>query len=172
MGYPPTHEECKRLYAELKRLAGSTRASDRKRRYEIIHDLAEAGFLEAKDYFIRGLDSEDPDLRWACISALVTHWRDDSPRIVTKLTRLAEADPDEQVRRIAMDSLGILKVAAALPLLKRVVQRREKETEFVVVGAYAAILRILGREASEIYELEDHFDESRIDEELLNTIES
>jgi len=149
MTYPPDHAESQRLFEELKRLdekAGDEQAATE---YEIIHDLAEAHFYEAKPYFVAGLNNPDPDYRWHCISALVTHWRVADEEVVSRLLDIAENDTDITVRDIALASLGTLKVQEALPLLKRIVQDEPADQDLQKT-AYLARLEILGHPPEEI----------------------
>lgn len=118
MSYPLKEEECLQLFEELKKLDASSSAEFSPRKYEIIHDLAEARFFEAKPYFVSGLNNPDPDYRWACVSALVTHWQESDQRIVDRLVEMAKFDSDTQVRMIAISSLGFLKVKSAKPMLE------------------------------------------------------
>jgi HEAT repeat protein len=170
MEYPPTLEKSARLFAELQKLDSAGNPQTLRIRYEIIHDLAEAGFREAKDYFLEGLENPDADYRWACISALVTHWQEREPELILKLEAIAESDPDEQVRWIALDSLGILRVEEALPLLKKIVLERGGESDYIVSGAYGSILRIMGHPPNEVHQLRESLDTRQIDTALLESI--
>lgn len=148
--YPPGLERSRELFQELKELDRKFPANEypetyHPRKYEIIHDLAEARFFVAKEYFIQGLDSADADYRWECISALVTHWGLDEPLIVSKLVDRAKNDPDEQVRLIALDSLGNSRIPNALSLLKQIVLDEEEPPD-IRRTAYRAILKILGHD--------------------------
>ncbi len=71
----PTREGYRRLFAELQQLDAEPSRAFNEKKYEIIHDLAEAHFDEAISYFVAGLENPDPHYRRACISALVTHWQ-------------------------------------------------------------------------------------------------
>jgi HEAT repeat protein len=121
-GYPPNQEECKKLFQELQELDAKYATEYHVRKYEIIHDLAEAKYYEARPYFIRGLRHPDPDYRWEAISALATHWQDDDPEVVALLMEMALNDSDVQVRMIAISSLGYLGIRSAVPLLKQILQ--------------------------------------------------
>jgi HEAT repeat protein len=160
-----------RLFDELKALDSTTNAEFNARKYTIIHDLAEAHFVEARSYFLAGLDNPDPDYRWACISALATHWKDTDPQLISKLTALTEHDPDAQVRMISAESLGRLQVYSALPTLKRIVENEQEGTQNRQT-AYEAILRILNlsAEAFPVWADYDNFEDNRIDKGLLGTI--
>jgi len=131
MTYPPSKEECVNLFSELKKLDSAIASEFTPRKYEIIHDLAEAHFYEAKPYFVSGLESGDPDYRWACISALVTHWSADDSNIVDKLMEMAEQDSDVDVRIIAISSLGFLKIRNAKPLLEKISASGTEEKHIV-----------------------------------------
>jgi len=171
MTYPPPYPECVRLFDELKVLDSTTKAEFNSRKYEIIHDLAEARFVEARPYFIAGLDNPDPDYRYACISALATHWHDTDPQFVAKLIELAEHDPDTQVRMISTSSLGQFKLRSALPTLKRIVENKQEDTQHRQT-AYEAILRIFDfpPEAFPAWTGYDIFEDNLIDKGLLATI--
>jgi|GEM_PF-5445040 len=150
--YPPDLARSRELFQELKELDRKFPADEypetfHPRKYEIIHDLAEARFFEAKEYFIQGLDSADADYRWECISALVTHWEIDEPLVVSKLVDKAKNDPDEQVRLIAIDSLGNLQISNVLSLLKQIALDEEEATD-IRKTAYRAIIKILGHDHS------------------------
>jgi HEAT repeat protein len=129
--YPPGREACKRLLEELTDLNAGHGTGYHARKYEIIHDLAEAKYYEARSVFVEGLQHPDPDYRWTCISALATHWQDDGPDVVTALMDMALHDPDVQVRMIAVDSLGYLGVRAAVPLLRRLMQDDGQDPDIV-----------------------------------------
>jgi HEAT repeat protein len=169
MTYPPDHAECRRLFAELKHLDTSSGHEFNDRKYEIIHDLAEAHFYEAKPYFVAGLESPDPDYRWTCISALSTHWQDDDAEIVSMIYTMARIDPDVSVRDIAISSLGILKVREALPFLKQVFEIEQDQG--LRKSAYLSILKIVERPPEEIERLwRTDLESIPIDEDLLRTI--
>lgn len=129
--YPPSHEECERLFHELTTLDTQHRNQYCARKYEIIHDLAEAKYYEARLYFINGLNHSDPDYRWACISALATHWQDDDQTIVVVLKNIASDDSDPQVRMLAIDSLANLNVRSAVPLLQRILQDSSQDPDIL-----------------------------------------
>ena len=171
MSYPPSYSDGQELFEELKLLDSTTNDEFNQRKYVIIHDLAEARFLEARPYFVAGLENPDPDYRWACISALATHWQDTEPRFIAKLLDMARNDPDTQVRMIAIDSLGRLKVRVALTVLKRIVEN-EDEDPFHRQMAYEAILRILGCPSEAFPVWPGNFDAKLIDRKLLGTISS
>lgn len=171
MTYPPSNCESQRLFSELKRLDMMPGDEYNARKYEIIHDLAEAHFYEAKSYFISGLENPDPDYRWACISALVTHWQSRDAHVISALLNMAENDPDVGVRDIAISSLGTLKLQEALPLLKRIVEH-DKEPLGIRKTAYLSILEILGHSPQEIQALwaKTDFDPASIGQDILRTI--
>ncbi len=166
MAYPPKHSQCEQLFAELRRLDAQPGHEYDARKYEIIHDLAEGRFYEALPYFVEGLQSPDPDYRWACISALVTHWRYGNDQIVSKLLDLAETDPDEQVKQIAIDSLGILKVRRAVPLLRRTIEAPE-DTPDIRKAAYLSLLRIVNFPEEEVFALWSNLDPASVNSDLL-----
>lgn len=169
MTYPPSYRDCQKLFEELKQLDTFRSAQPFSRKYEIIHDLAEAQFYEAKPYFIKGLNSSDPDYRWACISALATHWQD--RQIIPKLLEMAENDPDETVQEIAISALGMFKVKEAIPLLKEIIKFKGNNL-FIQKIAYLALLRIGDYPAEKVLELamQDEFSRELIDENLLEAI--
>lgn len=144
MTYPPKRGEALKLFRELKRLDATTGSEYNARKYEIIHDLAEAHLYDAKSYLVEGLESRDPDYRWACISALATHWRDKDDRIVRKLLEMAEHDPDIQVRMIAIDSLGrSLAIPESLPTIRRVIEDENEDLDLRKI-AYISFQSIPG----------------------------
>jgi HEAT repeat protein len=150
MTYPPTLEKCQKIFKHLKDLDTKNETEYNSEKYELIHDLAEAEFYEAKSYFIKGLDSDDPDYRWACLTALVTHWKEKT--IILKLFEMAKNDGDTDVKYLAISSLGILKEKKALPLLKKILLG--PENNYIKQSAYIAVSRILNlfpeREISEL----------------------
>ena len=131
--YPPSPAECVVLFEELKRLDLVPAADFTPRKYEIIHDLAEAHFYDARPYFVEGLANPDPDYRWACISALIIHWKDSNSTLTSKVIAMAELDPDVQVRMIAVSSLGFLELHSAIPLLERIANSNTEDAD--VIGA-------------------------------------
>src|SRR5258708_33379986 len=143
MTYPPSQAECAIMYDELKRLDASGTVEVDNRKYTIIHDLAEGHYFEARQYFTAGLNHLDPHYRYACISALGTHWQDKDSAFIGKLLDMAESDKDGFVRLISAHILGWFRVPAALPILKRIVEM-EAEDPTVRQIAYDAILAILG----------------------------
>jgi HEAT repeat protein len=134
--YPPGQEEAKQLFEELVRLDNSESKGFDNRKYELIHDIAEAHYFQAKDYFLLGLDNPDPDYRWACISALATLWRITDAEFTKKIMGLAETDPDLTVRDIAIDSLGRLKIKEAFQILMKIAKN---EAEMIELREKAAI---------------------------------
>jgi len=174
--YPPGPERSRELFQELKELDEKYPEKEypetlHPRKYEIIHDLAEAHFYEAKEYFTRGLDSSDADYRWECISALVTHWGAAEPQIVSKLRDMAENDPDEQVRLIALDSLGNLRIQSSLSQL-RVVALDDGEPPDIRRTAYRAILKILGHSLPNVVDssFDEDFSITEINPDLLDDL--
>ena len=121
MNYPPDHDECLILFEELRQLDASTGHEFNGRKYEIIHDLAEGQFYEAKPYFVQGLTNPDPDYRWYAISALFTHWRLTEPELISRLIEMALSDEEALVRIIAMSCLGWL--SAQIPDAKNVLEQ-------------------------------------------------
>lgn len=170
MAYPPNEEESRALFVELQELDSAPSKGYVTRKYEIIHDLAEARFYEAKPYFISGLDDPDPDYRWSCISALITHWQARDSQIVSRLLNMARNDPDASVRDIAIDSLGILAVQESLPLLKQIVENSQEDPDLRKI-AYLSILRTLDRPLAEIQMVRQRdFDPGLVDWSLLLAI--
>lgn len=171
MTYPPDMKEASKLFQELNTLDKGSPGEYDAKKYELIHDLAEAKYYPAKEYFVEGLSSKDPDYRWACVSALVTHWQDDDPRIIAFLMDMIENDPDGQVRDIAVSSLGILSIQDALPLLKDITLN-EREDRITRKAAYVSILRILNQSEDMIHNLVmlDEFSDDMIDNEILEAI--
>jgi hypothetical protein len=177
--YPPDPQRSRALFQELKELDEKYPQKDypqtfHPRKYEIIHDLTEAHFYEAKEYFIRGLDSADADYRYECISALATHWGLTDSHIVSKLIDKAKYDPDEQVRLIALDSRGNLRIQSSLSLLKGIALDDEEPSGIQRI-AYRAIVKISGRSLPSIVDsLDSLFDENfslaEIDRDLLDDL--
>lgn len=169
MTYPPNSFECQKLFQELLKLDELDRGENNYRKYEIIHDLAEACFFEAKPYFFEGLNHPDADYRWACVSAIATHWQD--RKIIPRLFELVENDPDSSVRDIAISSLGMFKVKKALPLLKKIITSNKDDLHLQKI-AYAAILRIMDYPPREVLELaiRDDFSSNQMDEKLLYSL--
>jgi HEAT repeat protein len=168
MNYPPTHDQAMRLFEELKSLDAETGSVFNSRKYEIIHDLAEANFFEAKPYLAAGMKNPDPDYRWECISALVTHWGLTDPQIISGLLELAATDPDVQVRYIAIASLGQLKVKQSLPLLK-LIAKDSSSDPLLTETAYISLLEILDYPEEQIRALRGHFDPDAIDQRILDS---
>ena len=153
--YPPGPEASEKLFARLKQLDATTGVDYNPKKYKIIHDLAEAHFYKAKPYFIAGLDSPDPDYRWACISALATHWQDADELIVNKLLSMAEDDPDVQVRMIVVSALGrSLQIKESLPTLKRIIENRQEDIDVRKI-AYLSYTSIPGHASEERLVLDD-----------------
>jgi HEAT repeat protein len=167
VAYPPDPKECDQLFEELKGLDSEPEEKSAARRYEIIHDLAEARFFEAKLHLVEGLNNHGPDYRWSCVSALFTHWQDSDPMIVARLLDMVENDPDVTVRNVAIDSLGILKLREALPLLRRMVESEEDPD--LRKTAYLAILRVL-EHRPEVHALWESLDPKAVDKGLLRDL--
>lgn len=177
--YPPGPERSRALFQELKELDEKYPENEypetfHPRKYEIIHDLAEAHFYEAKEYFTRGLDSPDADYRYECVSALATHWGLTDSHIISKLVDKAKFDPDDQVRLIALDSLGNLRIQSSLSLLKEIALDDEEPSDIRRI-AYRAIVKISGRPLPSIVDsLDSLFDENfsiaEIDRDLLDDL--
>ena len=171
MAYPPSESEARAMFNELKHLDTSTGVEFDARKYEIIHDIAEAHFYKARPYLIRGLDSKDPDYRIACISALVTHWQYKDDYVVSRLFEMAVNDPDEEAQYMAISSLGFLKVEKSLPLLKNIVEENLNKPDWLQKEAYLSILKILHYPPPEIQDLWwEEFNKSTIDMDLLESI--
>lgn len=139
MPYPPNATECAELFQELKELDSRYASEYAPRKYEIIHDLAEAHFYAARPYFQAGLDHPDPDYRWACISAVATHWEDKEDFLVRKLMNMAQHDIDDDVRLLAASSLGFLRVSEAEPLLRAISQSTSEEQGIIDAARRALI---------------------------------
>ncbi len=169
MSHLPTSQDCQRLFKELKQLDERTGFEFNARKYELIHDLAEGHWYEARFYLLTGMDSPDPDYRWACISALVTHWQGREPRIISRLMEMALHDPDEQVRQIAIDSLGIVKTREALPMLRQIIENSHEPAD-LMKAAYLSIMRILDYPLAEVDALWSNLDASSVSKDLLNKI--
>ena len=141
MIHPAATVELQSLFYELKQLDQVSSAEYEGRKYRIIHELAEGQYYEAKSYFVKGLESSDPDYRYACISALTTHWRDADEEIIAGLLRIAQTDPENMVRLIAVDSLGILRIQDAFSTLQKIAENK-KESVQLRETAYNALLNL------------------------------
>jgi len=142
MNYPPDHEGAITLFKRLQELDEQNDFGTAEERYNIIHDLAEAHFYEATDYFIKGLENSDPDYRWYCISALATHWQVKSPDFIQKLLFLAEHDDDIVVRDIAIDSLGYLSVKEGVSVLRQIIINTQEPLDIRQSASYAFLRTI------------------------------
>jgi hypothetical protein len=114
-------------------------------RYELLHLFGNAGFIEARPTMESFLDDPDPQLRYIALNVLVLHWG--IPEYHETSLRMARADPDADVRRLAASCVGTLYKATrspdALRLLLDVISN-EDENGYVRDAAYSAILDILG----------------------------
>ena len=141
MGNRKDELENEKLLHELVRRSEDASPAINQRAYEIIHELAEDRYSDARPVFIDGLGSPDPDYRVACIQALAFHWRDDGDEVTSGLAEMAERDPDAQVRHVSVSALGFLNIGRAATLLAHI-SENDAEEMWIREAAYEAMLRV------------------------------
>jgi HEAT repeat protein len=108
---------------------------------ELIHELAEARDIPARDYFLSELVSGHPhtEVRIALINALGFHWTDfiDPAPIYSSI--LANKHEDEDVRRICAAALGALHFVPSIPLLVDIVTGFIASDVYVRMSAASAL---------------------------------
>lgn len=111
--------------------------------YGLIHDLGEARFTSAEPDVARLLEHADPQIRYIAVSVLAFGW--DMLHYQGVLEAISVADPDCNVRQIAVSGLGYLlresRDARASKLLVEKL-RSADEDGAVRFAAYEALLEI------------------------------
>lgn len=128
---------------------GSARTADI---WAICHDLAEAQYPPALNFFIEGLNDTAWDWRQRCLQMIGFHY--DIPpnsEVIGKVRKMLESDPDGNVRMTAANVLGAISV---LPDLSLVSALNSDSDWFVRRSAYLALLQLAGVEY-EVYLRED-----------------
>ncbi len=106
--------------------------SEQREILKLIHDLAEARDVAARDYFLIELTSGAPDteVRIALVNALGFHWTDFKEPAPIFVAILANKCEDESLRGICAAALGALTYESAIPLLVDIV------TGFIAADMY------------------------------------
>jgi hypothetical protein len=109
--------------------------------YGLLHDLGEAGLVEAAEDVARFVRNPDPNLRYIALNVLTFHWN--MPMYRRECEQLLFEDPDEQVRGMAAAGLGFVlreskDCTAASMLLQKL--RDKNETGLVRHSAYDAVV--------------------------------
>jgi HEAT repeat protein len=107
----------------------------------LIHDLAEARDVAARDYFLIELTSgiHDIEVRIALVNALGFHWTDFKEPAPIFAAILANKCEDESLRGICAAALGALTYESAVPLLVDIVTGFTAADMYVRRSAVAAL---------------------------------
>ena len=129
--------------------------------WAIFHDLAEAKYQPALEFFIEGLDDPAWDWRQRCLQMIGFHY--DIPpnnRTTEKVRKMLTSDPDSNVIMTAADVLGVI---SALPDLALLTALKSDKDWFVRRSAYFALLQLAGV-PYEVYVQENNRFDSEIEE--------
>jgi|SRR5579859_1501876 len=93
--------------AKAARDRASLNSDEKKEVWRKFHRLAEAEYIPARDYFVKGLNDPDWDWRSQCVSFLGYHYSfSPDDEIINKIREMVLNDPEDMVRLAAAHVLG------------------------------------------------------------------
>jgi hypothetical protein len=108
--------------------------------WKLCHQLAEAKFLPALDFFILSLENPRWDWREVSVSLLGFHY-DLDPQVINKIRHLLIQDPESGVRIAAASVLGKQGIYPEKTLIDAL---KSDPNEFVKRAAFSSLLELAG----------------------------